>query len=104
MAEALIVVGAIASAVQITDCVFRLSKALHGKYEAFGDAEENVIRLRRTLEDFELVAHNLRLYQVMLPYIIWLSLHKIPFFHLVTVGLTVCAGRTRIVNFCKSRT
>ncbi|KAI9705018.1 MAG: hypothetical protein M1836_006800 [Candelina mexicana] len=63
MAEALVAVGAIASAVQITDCVCRLTKVLHGRYEAFSNSEENIARLKRTLEDFELVARNIRLYQ-----------------------------------------
>ncbi|KAI9726025.1 MAG: hypothetical protein M1835_003788, partial [Candelina submexicana] len=63
MAEALVAVGAIASAVQITDCVCRLTKVLHEKYEAFSSSEENIARLKRTLEDFELVARNIRLYQ-----------------------------------------
>ncbi|KAI9712978.1 MAG: hypothetical protein M1812_006725 [Candelaria pacifica] len=63
MAEALIVVGAIASAVQITDCVCRLTKVLHGKYETFSSTEENILRLKGMIEDFDLVARNLRLYQ-----------------------------------------
>ena len=64
MAEALIAVGAIASAVQITDCACRLTNVLHGKFQAFSDTEEDIARLQRAVEDFELVARNLRLYQV----------------------------------------
>ena len=64
MAEAIIAVGAVASAIQITDCVCRLTKVLHGRYQAFSDTEEDISRLQRAVEDFELVARNLRLYQV----------------------------------------
>ena len=63
MAEAFIVVGAVASAVQITDCVCRLTNVLHGKYQAFSDTEEDIARLQRAIKDFELVARNLRLFQ-----------------------------------------